>query len=301
MPHIPTASGLLAPSSFATRMVAHHEVVDLPGGPFVMGSSYFKDATPHWVHLSPYGLGTATAAMDEQSREIMGRGGNEEVPQDHSVMEVTWNQAQDYFLKINAMKKVRLGFPTEAEWEYAARGPAVNLLEVMEKEGVKPSDFVEFVDGRFENFVREVRMGMEIFMDSQDKRLQGILREGHLYAWRVYGTPSGRLTDGEVWHSVNEEREGTTSAGWGPANGYGAKGMAGGVWEWVADWYQEDYYQRSPSENPTGPESGDLRGLRGGFWNGVNPGLLRVAYRFLPVSHSDVNGFRVAAAAPEDS
>lgn len=301
MPYIPTVSGLLGPSSFATRMVAHHELVDLPGGPFVMGSS--QDATPHWVRLSPFGLGT-TAAMEGQFREIMNRGGNEDAPQDHPVTEVSWNEARDYFLKINAMKKVRLGFPTEAEWEYAARGPSVNLLEVMEKEKVKPSDFVEFVEDRFENFVERVEMGSRIFTDPTEEDLRRILRNGQpLYAWRVYGTPSGKLTDDEAWQSVNEEREGPQTAGWGPANAYGLKGMTGGVWELVADWYGEDYYQNSPSENPMGPKSGEYRSLRGGSWRNGDADNLRASYRILlhPDNRHDYFGFRVAAAAPEDS
>ncbi len=52
------------------------------------------------------------------------------------------------------------------------------------------------------------------------------------------------------------------------ANGYGLYDMVGNVSEFVADWYDEDYYQYSPTDNPQGPEAGEFYVIRGGSWNG---------------------------------
>ena len=68
------------------------------------------------------------------------------------------------------------------------------------------------------------------------------------------------------------------------------------VWEWCADFYDENYYHRSPLEDPPGPETGNGRVLRGGSWN-FSAATCRAALRDhdVPGSRSDSNGFRVAA------
>ncbi len=133
---------------------------------------------------------------------------------------------------------------------------------------------------------------------------------------------SARGTDGREypWGNDEPDADGLYRANWGEGedhtvwkkDGYeytapvgcyergrslcGCYDMAGNVWEWCSDWYDENYYDTSPEQNPQGPSSGTDRVDRGGSWQS-NPGPLRSTNRAWdkPAYRNYDLGFRVAS------
>jgi len=116
------------------------------------------------------------------------------------------------------------------------------------------------------------------------------------YAARAGSTEARYGAIDEVAWYVNNSGAKTHEVGQKRANGFGLYDTLGNAWEWVNDWYDKTYYQNSPSQDPTGPASGQLRVLRGGCWF-YGPGNARVSdrYRYNPgLSYYYLVGFRCA-------
>lgn len=154
---------------------------------------------------------------------------------------VSWIDTQDFIKKLNQLEgHNRYRLPTEAEWEYVARGGTTTAYS--------------------------------------------------------FGNDVTRLSD-YAWHGEDFATGGTHPVGGKHPNRWGLYDMHGNAWEWVQDWYSEDYYAQSPAADPHGPQSGDRRSVRGGSWHQTATSW-RVSYRkpYAPNYRGISIGFRVVMA-----
>ena len=119
-----------------------------------------------------------------------------------------------------------------------------------------------------------------------------------MYPW---GDQPADCTLANFWHSSGRCVDDTSEVGsyLAGASPYGALDMTGNVSEWLADWYDPDYYSVSPHSNPTGPASGLHLMLRGGCYG--NPwDYVRLAARTAshPMNSNSHLGIRCVVAAP---
>lgn len=117
-----------------------------------------------------------------------------------------------------------------------------------------------------------------------------------------FAYPWGNDWDESKCHSDMNRGAELTSVVYGypkGVSGWGTYNQSGNVWEWCADWYDEDYYAKSPLQDPQGPSQGVCRVFRGGSWRYVDPGFFRCAYRtwYDPASRGAGLGLRLVKSA----
>ncbi len=236
-----------------TRPADGMVMVYVPAGEFEMGSTGGDDDEQpvHTVALDGFWI-DRTEVTKAQYEQCVAAGActpcyGDSAYYDYPAIYVTWYQAETYC----GWAGGRL--PTEAEWEYAARGPEGRVFPWGDEfDGTR----LNFCDANCER-------------DWADETVD----DGYAETAPVGSYPAG--------------------ASW-----CGAQDMAGNVWEWVADSYASDYYDRSPSRNPTGPSPWEYRVLRGGSW-GFDPYYVRGANRdcFVPSNTYGHVGLRCAMSS----
>jgi formylglycine-generating enzyme required for sulfatase activity len=153
--------------------------------------------------------------------------------------------------------------PTEAEWEYATRGPDGRVYPW----GDEPPTAAHLN-----------ACGTEcVAWGKQNKTtLEALYQEDDGYPTTA---PVGRFPKGR--------------------SRFGPYDVVGNVWEWTSDF--DGAYDPVDKKNPTGPETGERRVIRGGAWNGSFASWLRPSFRYaqVPDAVSHGIGFRCAKSLPE--
>jgi formylglycine-generating enzyme required for sulfatase activity len=157
---------------------------------------------------------------------------------DHPVVNITYADALALAAWLSKQEGVVYRLPTEAEWEYACRAGSRTRYA----SGDDPASL-----GKFAN----------------------LFDEDAAVNWPAWQTFALKQRDGFAF---------TAPVASFAANAFGLHDMHGNAWEWVADWHAEDYYARSPVEDPPGPATGTVRVRRGGSWH-TWPFYARSAFR----------------------
>ena len=128
------------------------DMVFVKGGTFTMGAGVFNCGPEHGVTLSDFYIGMS-AVTQKQWIAVMGYNPSKKgVGEDFPVNNVSWNDAQVFITKLSSSTGKKYRLPTEAEWEYAARGGANS--KGYEYSGSKIVDEVAWYSEGFFSFQR---------------------------------------------------------------------------------------------------------------------------------------------------
>jgi formylglycine-generating enzyme required for sulfatase activity len=103
-----------------------------------------------------------------------------------------------------------------------------------------------------------------------------------------------------AWFGGDFQTGGTHPVGQKTPNPWGLHDVHGNVWEWVRDWYDPEFYARSPSKDPSGPASGSKRVVRGGSWHATATSWRSAFRRDYDPDYRGISiGFRVVREADQ--
>ncbi|MEO5684429.1 MAG: SUMF1/EgtB/PvdO family nonheme iron enzyme [Chitinophagaceae bacterium] len=221
-----------------TGNINEPDMVTVQGGRFAMGGNKNNNEKPiHNVTLSSFKIAKYETTV-AQWQKVMGSNplGRKDC-MDCPATGAGWDDVQTFIKKLNTLSGKNYRLPTEAEWEYAARG------------GTKSKKF-EYAGSNDINAV----------------------------AWTSLDSASNA-------HPVGQKK----------ANALGLYDMSGNVYEWCEDWYDENYYGKSPANDPKGAATGEYHVSRGGNWVS-EPAASRVANRPPVQVGWGAIGFRLASS-----
>jgi formylglycine-generating enzyme required for sulfatase activity len=258
-------------------------LIYIPGGIFTMGvpweSGGAEDESPqHEVTLKGYWISKYEITFHQFDQYCKSVGKKqvsdfERGRNNRPVSGVSWEESMAFCRWLSLKTDLNFRLPTEAQWEKAARGTDKRMYPWGNNEpDAQSGDLTNLADIRFYKKYRELNPPLD---EKERKRneewIAKAVDDGYIYAAPVGSYPGG-------------------------ASPYGVMDMAGNLWEWVMDWYDDDYYQRSPKENPIKTSRTLYRVARGGGWD-CHPWLLRTTGRAGcdPQQGNDTLGFRIVA------
>ncbi|MDR2405700.1 MAG: formylglycine-generating enzyme family protein, partial [Deltaproteobacteria bacterium] len=182
---------------------------------------------------------------------------------------------------------------TQGEWqELMGNNPSrfVNPLNPVEQ--VSYQDAESFIDKLNQ------KEGTKAYRLPTEAEWEYFARAGTISPY-FFGDVSDSLSK-YAWYNENSKNQ-THPAGGLLANPWGLFDVYGNVSEMLSDWFALDYYSVSPPIDPTGPESGKDRVLRGGNFNNASYGN-RSSFRdhFEPLYKESVIGFRLIMDIPDE-
>ncbi len=247
----------------------HIETVKVQGGTFDLGSNEGSaDRKPaHTVVLDDFYMGKYEIKQ-QQWMAVMDENPSFYKCNDCPVTNVSWDDVQEYISKVNSQTGKKYRLPTEAEWEFAARG-GINE-ELREGKHIR--------GGVNELLVAENKKGMMVPEKTKSgERFSGRKTGPQSIAWYLNNA------DGHV-HRVGLKQP----------NDLGIYDMCGNAEEWVADWYALNYGSKDTVSNPAGPVGGKSKVVRGGSYaSTANETIVTRRAAYLPDTKAMSLGFRL--------